>query len=154
VVSRAICTPAAAEADDLVEAIQSAADVERWRRRPGRCEAAAAMVDRGEGAERIGEWIAMLNDLIVQAAIDLAEAEFELPMVRWCWLAFGSEGVWSKPHRSGQRPDLCHRQWRGRRPSRRAFRLPSGSTGARCLRFSALQGRGDGGQSAVVFIPG
>ena len=81
------------EADDLVEAIQSAADVEALVEAARQVqEAAAAMVDRGEGAERIGEWIAILNDLIVLAAIDLAEAEFELPMVRWCWLAFGSEG--------------------------------------------------------------
>ena len=81
------------EADDLVEAIQSAADVEALAEAARQVqEAAAAMVDRGEGAERIGEWIAILNDLIVLAAIDLAEAEFELPMVRWCWLAFGSEG--------------------------------------------------------------
>jgi CBS domain-containing protein len=81
------------EADDLVEAIQSAADVEALAAAARQVqEAAAAMVDRGEGAERIGEWIAILNDLIVLAAIDLAEAEFELPMVRWCWLAFGSEG--------------------------------------------------------------
>ena len=81
------------EADDLVEAIQSAADVEALAEAARQVQAAAAaMVDRGEGAERIGEWIAILNDLIVLAAIDLAEAEFELPMVRWCWLAFGSEG--------------------------------------------------------------
>ena len=27
-----------------------------------------------------------------EGAVDLAEAEFELPLVPWCWLAFGSEG--------------------------------------------------------------
>lgn len=81
------------ETEDLVEAIQAASDV------PGlasaaRCvrDAAGVLVDQGAGAEHVSEWIAILNDLIALAAIDIAEAEFELPLVRWCWLTFGSEG--------------------------------------------------------------
>ena len=86
------------QADDLAEAVQSAADVEALAAAARQVrEAGAAKVGRGEAAGRVSEWIAVLNDLIVLAAIDLAEAELagtesELPLVRWCWLAFGSEG--------------------------------------------------------------
>jgi hypothetical protein len=47
---------------------------------------------RGTSAGHVCEWIAILNDLVVLSAVDLAEAEFDLPLVPWCWLAFGSEG--------------------------------------------------------------
>ena len=81
------------QADDLVEAIQAASSADALVAAARQVQAsAAAMVDRGESAARISEWIAILNDLIVLVAIDLAEAEFDLPLVRWCWLAFGSEG--------------------------------------------------------------
>ncbi len=82
-----------AGSDDLVEAIQSARGVDSLAKAAARVrEAATAMVELGEGSGAVGEWIAMLNDLVVQAAIDLAEAEIEVPLVPWCWLAFGSEG--------------------------------------------------------------
>ena len=79
--------------DDLIERIQSARD-EAGLTSAARqvSDRAAALVDGGEQAGRMGEWIALLNDLLVQAAIAIAEAEFDLPMVPWCWLAFGSEG--------------------------------------------------------------
>ena len=81
------------ETEDLVEAIQAAADASDLAGVARRVrEAAGALVDQGAGAEHISEWIAILNDLIVLAAIDIAEAEFELPLVRWCWMTFGSEG--------------------------------------------------------------
>lgn len=79
--------------EDLVETIQGAADPAALADAARQVrEAAGLRVELGEGAERVGEWIAILNDLVVQRAIDLAEAEFELPLVSWCWLAFGSEG--------------------------------------------------------------
>lgn len=82
-----------AGSDDLVESIQAARDVGCLVVAAARVrEAAAAMVELGEGSGTVGEWIAMLNDLLVQAAIDLAGAEIEVPLVPWCWLAFGSEG--------------------------------------------------------------
>ncbi len=87
-----------ARAGDLVELIQAAGTVEALAAASRQVrEEAGVMVDRGDGAERISEWIAILNDLVVIAAIELVEAEFagagrELPLVRWCWLAFGSEG--------------------------------------------------------------
>lgn len=82
-----------AGSDDLVEAIQSARGVDSLAQAAARVrEAATAMVELGEGSGAVGEWIAMLNDLVVQAAIDLAEAEIDIPLAPWCWLAFGSEG--------------------------------------------------------------
>jgi CBS domain-containing protein len=85
-------------ADDLIERIQAVRDEAALTSVARQVSAgAAALVDGGEQAGRVGEWIALLNDLLAQAAIDIAEAEFELPMVPWCWLAFGSEGGWSRP---------------------------------------------------------
>lgn len=80
-------------AEDLVETIQAARDEHAL----GACarqvhEAAAGLVDQGLGADRISEWIAVLNDLITLSAIEIARAEIDLPMVPWCWLALGSEG--------------------------------------------------------------
>ena len=81
------------ETEDLVEAIQAASDAVGLADAARRVrDAAGALVDQGVGAEHISKWIAILNDLIVLAAIDIAEAEFELPLVPWCWLTFGSEG--------------------------------------------------------------
>ncbi|KAB2966684.1 DUF294 nucleotidyltransferase-like domain-containing protein [Zoogloea sp.] len=79
--------------DDLVEAIRRADSPDALASAAGRVrEVAHGMVAQGDGAEQVCEWIAILNDLIVQAAIDLAEREVDLPLVRWCWLGFGSEG--------------------------------------------------------------
>lgn len=79
--------------DDLVERIQAArSPAELAAAAASVREAAAARAEQGEGAEGLGTWIAILNDLIALAAIDLAEADFDLPLVPWCWLAFGSEG--------------------------------------------------------------
>lgn len=82
-----------AGSDDLVEAIHGARSETELALAARRVrEAAAALVEGGDGGGAVGEWIAMLNDLVVLAAIDLAEAEADLPLVPWCWLAFGSEG--------------------------------------------------------------
>lgn len=79
--------------DDLIETIHAVHDAEALAVAARRLRAeASARVEMGEGAGQLGEWISILNDLIVQRAIELAEAEFELPLVRWCWLGFGSEG--------------------------------------------------------------
>ncbi len=81
------------DADDLVESIQAAVDIATLADAARRVrDAACRMVDEGVAAAQVCEWIAILNDLVVLAAVDLAEAEFDLPLVPWCWLAFGSEG--------------------------------------------------------------
>lgn len=79
--------------EDLIETIQAVDGPEALADAAHGLRAEAAeRVDAGEGAQQLGEWISLLNDLIVQKAIELAEAEFELPLVSWCWLGFGSEG--------------------------------------------------------------
>jgi CBS domain-containing protein len=93
VVSRVdLYTSRSLDVEDLVEAIHAAADIAALAQAAHRVrEAAARRVEDGTAAH-VCEWIAILNDLVVLSAVDLAEAEFELPLVPWCWLAFGSEG--------------------------------------------------------------
>jgi len=81
------------DGEDLVEAIHAAANIDALAAAARRIrEAAGRMVEEGASAGHVCEWIAILNDLVVLSAVDLAEAEFDLPLVPWCWLAFGSEG--------------------------------------------------------------
>jgi len=46
----------------------------------------------GGAAEALTQLISSLNDHLTVRLIELTKAEFELPKVPWCWLAFGSEG--------------------------------------------------------------
>lgn len=50
------------------------------------------MLGQGVGAEQLTQFISTLNDLLTLRIIELTQAEFELPQVRWCWIALGSEG--------------------------------------------------------------
>ncbi|MDD2991674.1 MAG: DUF294 nucleotidyltransferase-like domain-containing protein [Zoogloea sp.] len=81
------------DGEDLVEAIHAAGTVDALAAAAQRIrEAAGRMVEEGASASHVCEWIAIFNDLVVLSAVDLAEAEFDLPLVPWSWLAFGSEG--------------------------------------------------------------
>ena len=62
---------------------EAAAEVRRF---------AARRLAEGVGPEALCQWISALNDLVTVQALDILEGEFELPIVPWCWLAFGSEG--------------------------------------------------------------
>jgi CBS domain-containing protein len=53
---------------------------------------AGSLLDQGVGAEAMTHLISTLNDLLTMRIIELAAADFDLPPVDWCWLAFGSEG--------------------------------------------------------------
>ncbi|MFA7270371.1 MAG: DUF294 nucleotidyltransferase-like domain-containing protein [Sterolibacterium sp.] len=50
------------------------------------------MLSKGSTAEALIHLISALNDLLTVRIIELTAAEFSLPKVDWCWLAFGSEG--------------------------------------------------------------
>jgi CBS domain-containing protein len=50
------------------------------------------MLADGKSAEALTQEISTLNDLLTVRIIELTAAEFTLPDVAWCWLAFGSEG--------------------------------------------------------------
>jgi CBS domain-containing protein len=50
------------------------------------------LLAQGVGAEALSQLVTSLNDLLTTRVIELTIDEIELPEVRWCWLAFGSEG--------------------------------------------------------------
>ncbi len=53
---------------------------------------ADSMLAQGIGAEQLTHFISTLNDLLTLRIIELTRSEFELPAVKWCWIALGSEG--------------------------------------------------------------
>ncbi|HCX34540.1 MAG TPA: nucleotidyltransferase [Rhodocyclaceae bacterium] len=50
------------------------------------------MLIQGAGAEPLTQFVSTLNDLLTLSVIELTMAEFRLPVVKWCWIALGSEG--------------------------------------------------------------
>jgi CBS domain-containing protein len=50
------------------------------------------MLAQGTGAEQLTHFISTLNDLLTLRIIEITMAEFDLPKVKWCWIALGSEG--------------------------------------------------------------
>lgn len=77
-ISEEIC--AAKDVDSLQH---SAAEIRRL---------AGNMLEQGMSAEALTHFISTLNDLLTLRVIELTLAEFNLPKVRWCWIALGSEG--------------------------------------------------------------
>jgi CBS domain-containing protein len=63
---------------------------------------AGDMLDQGLGAEHLTHFISTLNDLLTIRIIELTTADFELPRVEWCWLAFGSEGRYEQTFSTDQ----------------------------------------------------
>lgn len=55
-------------------------------------QAIDALLRQGVAAEQLTHLISTLNDLLTSRIIELTHDEHELPALRWCWLAFGSEG--------------------------------------------------------------
>jgi CBS domain-containing protein len=51
-----------------------------------------SMLAQGVGAEQLTYFISTLNDLLTMRVIELTRSGFELPSVKWCWIALGSEG--------------------------------------------------------------
>ena len=50
------------------------------------------LLGQGVSAEQLTHLISTLNDLLTLRTIELTHDEFELPQVKWCWIALGSEG--------------------------------------------------------------
>lgn len=83
----------AAQVDQLVRAITSARDIPTLAQHAASVRSVAGkMLDNGVSADAICHWLSTLNDLVALQAIDLVEPKFDLPIVPWCWLLFGSEG--------------------------------------------------------------
>ena len=50
------------------------------------------MLGQGVAAEQLTLIISTLNDALVRRILDIEKQKFPLDGIRWCWLAFGSEG--------------------------------------------------------------
>jgi CBS domain-containing protein len=53
---------------------------------------ATQMLIQGSGSESLMNFISTLNDLVSMRVLELTRADFDLPEVKWCWIALGSEG--------------------------------------------------------------
>lgn len=53
---------------------------------------ANTLLGQGVSAEQLTHLISTLNDFLTLRIIELTHDEFELPQVKWCWIALGSEG--------------------------------------------------------------
>jgi CBS domain-containing protein len=53
---------------------------------------ARSMLGQGVAAEQLTLIISTLNDALVRQVLTIEGEEFDLDGLRWCWLAFGSEG--------------------------------------------------------------
>lgn len=71
------------EARDLATLQACAADIRRL---------IGTQVRQGAAAEPLTQLFSTMNDLLVLRIIELTHDEFDLPAVRWCWIALGSEG--------------------------------------------------------------
>lgn len=86
-------TMQATQVEALVRAISSADEIDTLARLAGEIPLLAGrMLDQGVSADALCHWLSTLNDLVVLQAIDLLEPRFDLPVVPWCWMLFGSEG--------------------------------------------------------------
>ncbi len=77
----------------ITSAITRAADLNTLKQ-SGRDIASLAhsLLAQGVEAETLTELIATLNDHLTRRLIELETATLDLPGVRWCWIALGSEG--------------------------------------------------------------
>lgn len=53
---------------------------------------AALLLEQGVAAEQLTRFVSVLNDRLSQRAIEIVRKRHDLERIRWCWLAFGSEG--------------------------------------------------------------
>jgi len=72
-----------AGAQSIDELRSAAADIRRLAR---------SMLGQGVAAEQLTLIISTLNDALVRQILEIEQAGFPLDGIRWCWLAFGSEG--------------------------------------------------------------
>jgi CBS domain-containing protein len=81
------------DTDEVVAAITSAADLDQLAiAAQGIRTLARQQLVIGVGPELLCRWLSMLGDLVALQVIDLVEPRFDLPLVPWCWMLFGSAG--------------------------------------------------------------
>src|SRR3990172_5918066 len=78
---------------EISNEIQGAGDVEQLQRAAlGIHRLAESLMAQGISPETLTHFISTLNDLLTIRIIELTVEELDLPMVRMCWIALGSEG--------------------------------------------------------------
>lgn len=78
---------------EIGDEIRGATDIESLKHAAAEIRRLADnMLVQSVGAEPLTHFISTLNDLLTLRLIELTMNEFELPKVRWCWIALGSEG--------------------------------------------------------------
>ncbi len=82
-----------AEADSIGTLQLAVSDIRRLAR---------SMVGQGVAAEQLTLIISTLNDALVRRVLEIEQANFPLAGIRWCWLAFGSEGRYEQTISSDQ----------------------------------------------------
>jgi CBS domain-containing protein len=78
----------------------------------------------GGAAEPLTQMISTLNDHLTVRLIELTKAEFDLPKLPWCWLAFGSEGRYEQTLSTDQDNGLVFACAAGEEAAVRAAFLP------------------------------
>jgi len=77
----------------LVMEIRAATDIAALSRLAGEVRGlGAVLVGQGVAAEQLTHFLSVLNDRVSQRAIEIVRRRHDLERLRWCWLAFGSEG--------------------------------------------------------------
>lgn len=77
----------------IAGAIRSARDLDALRAAAEEVRRVAGqMLSDGAAAEALTQDISALNDQLALRILELTRLEFALPQIRWCWIAFGSEG--------------------------------------------------------------
>jgi CBS domain-containing protein len=80
-------------ANDITDSIREARDLAALQGCAKDIRAMAlALLGQGIAADQLTYMISTLNDLLTLRTIELTHDEFELPQVKWCWIALGSEG--------------------------------------------------------------
>jgi CBS domain-containing protein len=86
-------SPATSQIDGMVGAICNAPNLDRLIVLAGDVRSLAAeLLHSGVRADAVCHGLSTLNDLIGLRIIDLIEPQYDLPIIPWCWLLFGSEG--------------------------------------------------------------
>lgn len=71
------------EADSIHALVAARPDVKRLTQH---------LLEQRVGADSVTQLVVGLNDLVTTRVIELTADEIELPDLRWCWVALGSEG--------------------------------------------------------------
>jgi CBS domain-containing protein len=82
-----------------------------------------ALVEQGVGAEQLTLFVSVLNDRISQRALEIVRKRHDLERIRWCWLAFGSEGRFEQTFSSDQDNGLMFETHDGAAPAAARARL-------------------------------